>query len=183
MRGSRFPQKPLKSLWQVCPPSEKPLIEMLCMNWWKKRHKTLIRYTFPYIQPEMKFRSPPGQFHYEPPLLQPYFLAVCSMDYGSKKNGMSILDVRKISRRNLLIGRMLSHLSKRFSSAMGYKMITSDQQKPFYCSWVYTFSATPRSLRIWAPVPPRETGCDPALPAQLCWSSGSSFPHRLYDLM
>ena len=51
----------------------------------------------------------------------------------------------------------------------------------FHFSWVYTFSATPRSLRIWAPVPPRETGCDPALPAQLCWSSGSSFPHRLYD--
>ena len=39
----------------------------------------------------------------------------------------------------------------------------------FHFSWVYTFSATPRSLRIWAPVPPRETGCDPALPAQLCW--------------
>ena len=53
----------------------------------------------------------------------------------------------------------------------------------FHFSWVYTFSATPRSLRIWAPVPPRETGCDPAIPAQLCWSSGSSFPHRLSDSM
>ena len=30
----------------------------------------------------------------------------------------------------------------------------------FQFSWVYTFSATPRSLRIRAPVPPRETGCD-----------------------
>ena len=129
----------------------------------------------------MKFRSPPGQFHYEPPLLQTYFLAVCSMDYRSKKNGMSILDLRIISRKNLLIERMLSHLTKRFGSAMGYKMITSDQQIPFYCSWVYTFSATPRSLRTWAPVPPRETGCDRAPPAQLCWSSGSSFPHRLSD--
>ena len=48
----------------------------------------------------------------------------------------------------------------------------------FHFSWVYTFSATPRSLRIWTPVPPRETGCGPALPAQLCWSSGSSFPHK-----
>ena len=53
----------------------------------------------------------------------------------------------------------------------------------FHFSWVYTFSATPRSLRIWAPGPSRETGCDPALPAQLCWSSGSSFPHRLSDSM
>ena len=51
----------------------------------------------------------------------------------------------------------------------------------FHFSLVYTFSATPRSVRIWAPVPPRETGCDPALPAQLCWSSSSSFPHRLCD--
>jgi len=41
----------------------------------------------------------------------------------------------------------------------------------FHFSWVYTFSATPRSLRIWAPVPLRETGCDPALPAQLCWKT------------
>jgi len=24
--------------------------------------------TIPYVQPEMKFRSPPGQFHHEPPL-------------------------------------------------------------------------------------------------------------------
>ena len=53
----------------------------------------------------------------------------------------------------------------------------------FHFSWVYTFSATPRSLRIWAPVPTRETGCDPALPAQLCWSSGGSFQHRLSDLV
>ena len=30
----------------------------------------------------------------------------------------------------------------------------------FHFSWVYAFYATPRSLRIWAPVPPRETGCD-----------------------
>jgi len=50
----------------------------------------------------------------------------------------------------------------------------------FHFSWVYTFSARPRTLWIWAPVPPRETGCYPALPAQLCWSSGSSFPHTLY---
>ena len=53
----------------------------------------------------------------------------------------------------------------------------------FHFSWVYTFSVMPRFLRIWAPVPPRETGCDLALPAQLCWSAGSSFPHRLYDSM
>jgi len=53
----------------------------------------------------------------------------------------------------------------------------------FHFSLAYTFSATPRSLQISAPVPPRETGCDPALSAQLCWSSGSSFPHRLSDLM
>jgi len=51
----------------------------------------------------------------------------------------------------------------------------------FHFSWICTFSATQRSLRIWAPVPPRETGCFPALHAQLCWSSGSSLPHRLYD--
>ena len=50
-------------------------------------------------------------------------------------------------------------------------------QAEFHFSWVYTFSATPRSLRIWATHPPRETGCDPAPPAQLCWSSSSSFPH------
>ena len=47
----------------------------------------------------------------------------------------------------------------------------------FHFNWVYTFSATPRSLRIWATHPPRETGCDPAPPAQLCWSSDSSFLH------
>jgi len=47
----------------------------------------------------------------------------------------------------------------------------------FHFSWVYAFSATPRSLRIWATHPPRETGCDPTPPAQLCWSSSSSFPH------
>ena len=47
----------------------------------------------------------------------------------------------------------------------------------FHFSWVYNFSATPRSLRIWATHPPRETGCDPEPPAQLCWSSSSSFPH------
>ena len=41
--------------------------------------------------------------------------------------------------------------------------------------WVYTFSATPRFLWIWAPDPSWETGCVPALPAQLCWSSDSSF--------
>ena len=61
------------------------------------------------------------------------------------------------------------------------KVMTTRAEFPF--SWVYTFSATPRSLRIWAPVPPRETGYDPALPAQLWWPSGSSFPHRLYDSM
>jgi len=26
------------------------------------------RATIPYVQPEMKFRSPPGQFHHKPPL-------------------------------------------------------------------------------------------------------------------
>ena len=50
-------------------------------------------------------------------------------------------------------------------------------QAEFHFCWVYNFSATPRSLRIWATHPPRETGCDPAPPAQLCWSSRSSFPH------
>jgi len=36
-----------------------------------KRHYYIIktaRVTIPYVQPEMKFRSPPGQFHHEPPL-------------------------------------------------------------------------------------------------------------------
>ena len=47
----------------------------------------------------------------------------------------------------------------------------------FHFSCVYTFFATRRSLRIWATHPLRETGCDPAHPAQLCWSSSSSFPH------
>ena len=47
----------------------------------------------------------------------------------------------------------------------------------FHFSWVYTFSPTPSSLRIWATHPPRETACDPASPAQLYWSSSSSFPH------
>ena len=47
----------------------------------------------------------------------------------------------------------------------------------FNFSWFYTFSATPGPLQIWAPVPPSETGCNPALPAQLCWSSDSFFPH------
>jgi len=37
----------------------------------------------------------------------------------------------------------------------------------FHFSWVYTFSATSSSLRIWATHPPRETGCDPAPLAQL----------------
>jgi len=46
----------------------------------------------------------------------------------------------------------------------------------FHFSWVYTFFATPRSLRIWATHPQRETGCDSAPPAQLCWTSSSSFP-------
>ena len=56
-------------------------------------------------------------------------------------------------------------------------------QAKFHFGWFYTFSATPRSLRMWAPCsfaathPPRETGCDPAPPAQLCWSSSTSFPH------
>ena len=35
-------------------------------------------------------------------------------------------------------------------------------QAEFHFSWLYTFSATPRSLRIWATHPPRETSCDPA---------------------
>ena len=47
----------------------------------------------------------------------------------------------------------------------------------FHFSWVYTFSATPRSLRIWATHPPWETGCEPAPLAQIYWSSSSSFPH------
>ena len=50
-------------------------------------------------------------------------------------------------------------------------------QEEFHFSWVYTFSSTPRSLRIWATHPPRETVCDAAPSAQLCWSSISSFPH------
>ena len=50
-------------------------------------------------------------------------------------------------------------------------------QAEFHFSWAYTFSATPRSLRIWATHPLRETGCDPAPLAQLCWSSSSSFPY------
>ena len=50
-------------------------------------------------------------------------------------------------------------------------------QPEFHFSWVYTLSAMPRSLRIWATHSPRETGCDPAPPAQLCWSSSRSFPH------
>ena len=35
-----------------------------------KRHYIIktARTTIPYVQPEMKFRSPPGQFHHEPPL-------------------------------------------------------------------------------------------------------------------
>ena len=53
----------------------------------------------------------------------------------------------------------------------------------FHFSWVYTFSATPRSLRIWASDPPRETGCDTVLPTRLCWSSDSSFPYKLYNSM
>ena len=51
----------------------------------------------------------------------------------------------------------------------------------FHFSWVHTFSATPRSLRNWATHPPRETGCDPP-PAQLCWSSSSSFPMQHHKL-
>ena len=35
---------------------------------------------------------------------------------------------------------------------------------------------SPRSLQIWAPDPPWESGWDPALPAQLYWWSGSTFP-------
>jgi len=54
------------------------------------------------------------------------------------------------------------------------RVMTTREELHF--SWVYTFSATRRSLRTWAPVPPRETCCDPALPAQLCLPSGSSFP-------
>jgi len=30
----------------------------------------------------------------------------------------------------------------------------------FHFSWVYTFSATRRFLRIWAPDPSREAACD-----------------------
>ena len=47
----------------------------------------------------------------------------------------------------------------------------------FHFSWDYTFSAMPRFLQIWATHPPRETGCDPASPAQLCWSFSSSFSY------
>ena len=49
----------------------------------------------------------------------------------------------------------------------------------FHFSWVYTFSAMLSFLRIWASDSPRETGCDPALPAQLCRSSSSSFPQAI----
>ena len=47
----------------------------------------------------------------------------------------------------------------------------------FHFSWIYTFFATPRSLRIWATHSQRETSCNPAPPAQLCWSSSRSFTH------
>jgi len=47
----------------------------------------------------------------------------------------------------------------------------------FHFSWVYTFFATPRSLRIWATHSLIETSCNPAPPAQLCWSSSRSFTH------
>ena len=33
------------------------------------------RATIPYVQPEVKSRSPPGQFHHEPPLLASYRIA------------------------------------------------------------------------------------------------------------
>ena len=69
-----------------------------------------------------------------------------------------------------------------FVELAGFERVTTTPTE-FHISLVYTFSATPRFVRIWAPVPPRETSCDPALPAQLCWSSRSSFPHRLCDSM
>jgi len=43
-------------------------------------------------------------------------------------------------------------------------------QTEFHFSWVYTFSATPRSLRIWAPVPPTGAGYNPALSVPGLWS-------------
>ena len=65
---------------------------------------------------------------------------------------------------------------KQFVELARCEMIMTTRAE-FHFSWVYTFSATPRSLLIWATHPPRETGCDPAPPAHLCWSSSSSFPH------
>jgi len=88
--------------------------------------------------------------------------------------------------QNYFMQRVCTNSGKRSISSRGAALWKEIEQSlkivPFvtFCkhySWVYTFSATPRSLRIWATHPPREAGCDPAHPAQLCWSSSSSFPH------
>ena len=34
-----------------------------------------------------------------------------------------------------------------------------DNRDLFHFSWIHTFSATPKSLRMWVPVPPIEAGC------------------------
>ena len=65
---------------------------------------------------------------------------------------------------------------KRFVELAKCERVMTTRAK-FHFSCVYTFSDTPRSLRIWATHPLRETGCDPEPPSQLCWSSSSSFPH------
>ena len=65
---------------------------------------------------------------------------------------------------------------KQFVELARYKSVVTTRIE-FHYSWVYTFNATPRSLRIWATHPPRENSFDPAPPAPLCWSSSSSFPH------
>jgi len=79
------------------------------------------------------------------------------------------------STKSTIIQMQKKHCKQFLELARCEKVMTT--QAEFHFSWVYTFSATPRSLRIWATHPPRETGCDPAPLAQLCWSSSSSFPH------
>ena len=61
------------------------------------------------------------------------------------------------------------HAKTAAKKLMSVLMKTRDE---CHVSWIYTFSVTPLSVRIWA-LGHRER---PAFPAQLCWSSGSSFP-------
>jgi len=59
------------------------------------------RATIPYAQPEMKFRSPPGLFHHEPPLLnmQRYVTSVagqtCSFNGKAAMRGSQYLCLNK----------------------------------------------------------------------------------------